>query len=77
MDFQYLRELSTIDMHLRFLIIKMCLDIEHYLKIDLLAKAESVNDDGYESIDKFFSDSKYQYIKKNIYLKETLLTVEI
>ena len=32
----------------------MCLDIEHYLKIDLLAKAESVNDDGYESIDKFF-----------------------
>ena len=69
LDFQYLRELSTIDMHLRFLIIKMCLDIEHYLKIDLLAKAESVNDDGYESIDKFFSDSKYQYIKKNIYYK--------
>lgn len=69
LDFQYLKELSTIDMHLRFLVIKMCLDIEHYLKIDLLYKAERQSDNGYDSIECFFSDDRYQYIKKNIYYK--------
>lgn len=36
LDFAYLQELSTIDMHFRFLISKMCLDIEHNLKVPVL-----------------------------------------
>ncbi len=31
LDFAYLQELSTIDMHFRFIVSKMCLDIEHLL----------------------------------------------
>ena len=36
LDFAYLKELSTIDMHFRFLVTKMCLDIEHALKVQIL-----------------------------------------
>ncbi len=36
LDFAYLQELSTIDMHFRFIISKMCLDIEHALKVTLV-----------------------------------------
>jgi len=69
LDFQYLKELSAIDMHFRFLIIKMCLDIEHYLKIDLLNKAEKRGDNGYEGVDLFFQNTQAERIKHNIYGK--------
>ena len=36
LDFAYLQELSTIDMHFRFIVSKMCLDIEHDLKVKML-----------------------------------------
>jgi len=68
LDFKYLQELSTIDMHLRYMIIKMCLDIEHCLKLDLLRKAEKY-DDGFISIKEFFDDSSNEKIKKDIYYK--------
>lgn len=48
LDFAYLQELSTIDMHLRYEIIKMCLDIEHALKVNLIQHVENNPDeDGY------------------------------
>lgn len=48
LDFGYLKELSTIDMYLRYIIIKMCLDIEHAIKVKLVTvtTADS-NEDGY------------------------------
>lgn len=73
LDFAYLKELSTIDMHLRYLIIKMCLDIEHALKVSLITHVENnPKEDGYELIRRFigYTNSKGQqqneYILKKI-----------
>ena len=42
LDFAYLQELSTVDMHLRNLVTKMCIDIEHDLKVLLLENLEMI-----------------------------------
>lgn len=56
LDFAYLKELSTLDMHIRKEILSIALDVEHYLKVwlirDLSARDEA---DGYDIIEKFFS----------------------
>jgi hypothetical protein len=57
LDFAYLKELSTIDMHLRYIIVQMALDIEHYLKVKLLSSIEdNPDEDGYHLIQCFFAD---------------------
>ena len=73
LDFAYLRELSTIDMHLRYLIIQMCLDLEHALKVSLIAHIESnPKEDGYELVRKFIGyinsrgQAQNEYILKKI-----------
>ena len=65
LDFAYLLELSRIDMYFRRVIIKMTLDIEHFLKTQLLRNfMENDNEDGYNIVKDLFS--AYPYIKKNI-----------
>ncbi|MBB6714542.1 Abi family protein [Clostridium gasigenes] len=65
LEFAYLKELSTLDMHLRKFIIKINLDIEHILKTQLLSDcSENNNEDGYSVVNEFFM--KYPYIEKNI-----------
>lgn len=57
LDFAYLKELSTIDSLIRKEIIKITLDIEHFLKVSLLKDFNSnQNEDGYEIV-KAFLDS--------------------
>jgi len=54
LDFAYLSELATIDMHLRLLVIKMCLDIEHCLKVKLLSAITANSaEDGYDIVKVF------------------------
>lgn len=52
LDFSYLRELSTLDCHLRYLIVEMCLTLEHALKVMLLRDIEdNPAEDGYRIVD--------------------------
>ncbi len=54
LEFAYLKELSTIDMHLREIIRSMSLDIEHFLKVRLLNDiAEDKDEDGYSIVESF------------------------
>ena len=60
LDFSYLKELSTIDMHFRFVVSKMCLDIEHDLKVKLLKDIESdPSTDGYDIVKNFLDQNAY------------------
>jgi abortive infection bacteriophage resistance protein len=60
LDFAYLQELSTIDMHLRNLITKMCIDIEHDLKVALLKDLENnTSEDGYSVVENFLKVNPY------------------
>ena len=56
LDFGHLVELSTIDMFLRKLLLKMTIDLEHYLKVKLVNDCQNnIADDGYEVVDQFLS----------------------
>jgi hypothetical protein len=64
LEFAYLVDLSTIDMHLRRFAIRLTLDIEHMLKTKLLADFNISNSDGYDVIDKFLKDTQNEGIKE-------------
>ncbi|WP_294409269.1 Abi family protein [uncultured Ruminococcus sp.] len=63
LDFSYLVELSKIDMYLRNLIIKACIDIEHCLKVKILHDIEYNNlENGYDIVESFLSIPKKKYV---------------
>jgi hypothetical protein len=57
LDFAYLVELSTLDMYLRRLIVGLCLDIEHILKVRLIKDVtKNDNENGYSIVQKYVAD---------------------
>lgn len=56
LDFAYLAELSTIDYHFRAILLKMCINIEHAIKVLLVEKVSRKDgEDAYQIIDDFIS----------------------
>ena len=55
LDFAHLVDLSKIDAEFRKIILNMCLDLEHYLKVRLLNHCTMVDEDGYEIVQRLFS----------------------
>lgn len=59
LDFAYLKELSTIDMHFRMEVIHLCIDIEHDLKIKILQEVETnPKMDGYSIVRDFLTNNE-------------------
>lgn len=60
LDFAYLKELSIIDMHYRFIVKKMCSDIEHGLSMRLLNLIDNdPSTDGYDIVKDFLDNHPY------------------
>ena len=51
LDFAYLVELSKLDMYIRKIILELCLDVEHYLKVRLMNDlSNNSEEDGYNIV---------------------------
>lgn len=62
LDFAYLIELARIDVEVRHILLKMCLDIEHFIKVSLITAVEAnlggpYGEDGYKIVTDFILDA--------------------
>ena len=55
LDFAHLVDLSKIDAEFRKIILSMCLDLEHYLKVRMLNHCTMIDEDGYEIVNRLFA----------------------
>lgn len=63
LDFKMLVDLSVVDMLLRYEMLPITLDIEHFSKIKLLGKIETAGEDGYAIVGDFLDS--YDYVGPN------------
>jgi len=57
LDFAYLIELSKLDMYLRSILLKLCIDVEHALKVWVLRSIDNNSaEDGYSIVSAFSAD---------------------
>ena len=58
LEFAYLQELSTLDARLRKIIMEMVLDVEHFLKVQLMQDiSDNDAEDGYSIVDEFLKNT--------------------
>ena len=71
LDFAHLIELARIDVEIRHILLKMCLDIEHFLKVKLIKAVESNMDsgsgeDGYKIVTDYLTDIGTMDLEKRV-----------
>lgn len=55
LDFAMLVDLSVIDMRLRYVLLELVLDVEHFAKVRLLKEIMEHGEDGYQIVDDYFT----------------------
>lgn len=55
LDFEQLRDMAVIDMKLRYTLVQLALDIEHYSKLKILRCVEDGKEDGYQICEDFLN----------------------
>lgn len=59
LDFEHLARLSTLDLYIRRVLLSMAVDVEHFLKVQLLTDATDNSDcDGYEIVSNFLAENR-------------------
>ena len=69
LDFEFLKDLATIDMRLRYILIHMALDVEHFAKVKLLSIISASQEDGYSIVADFIGSLSKEHeesLKKEI-----------
>lgn len=75
LDFKMLVDLSIVDMLLRYEMLPLTLDVEHFAKVRLLKRIEAENEDGYSVVSDFISsyDKRDQRASTRNSLKDEIL----